>query len=260
MLIRDLVVLGRACPEPLKDGRVTVCMAGWSETLGFTRIYPTRFDMSWRRWDVVEVEVERNERDTRQESWKIAGSRSNWDTLHERIKVVGRVKTPEERRNLAGNLADDCISVINVARRSLGIIKPAEIIRTYFAENPHYGQLFQQGLPGMTEIDSVQVKRDFPYEPRIRYRCPDCQAQQGYHDQQVLEWGFYEWFRKNPGNKEQVWQNAGFGSESTDIFLLVGNQFAHRTSFLIISVLRMRSGPVAKSLFPLRKWLEDVGE
>jgi hypothetical protein len=49
MIINDLIILGRACPEPLKDGRVTVCLAGWSEEYGFIRLYPTRPNFQCKR-------------------------------------------------------------------------------------------------------------------------------------------------------------------------------------------------------------------
>jgi hypothetical protein len=244
MLIDDLVVLGRACPEPLKDGRVTVCLGGWSERHGFIRIYPTRADAKCKQWDVIRLEVERNDRDTRDESWKIVGSKGEWETLSEKIEVVGSIDSPESRRNLIGNRTDTCVNVINDEKRSLGIIKPSEILKTYFKENPKYGQLMQLGLPGMTELDSVKVKRDFPHEPRIMYRCPDCQTEAKHHDQQILEWGFYEWLRKNPDKKEQVWENARFNRPDTDIYLFVGNQAAHRTSFMVISVLRISAGAI----------------
>lgn len=252
MKINDLVVLGRACPEPLKDGRVTVCLAGWSDALGFVRLYPTRKDMPFDQWDVVEVEVDRDDRDTRLESWKIAGSKSEWEQLGTKVKVVGKVDTADARRNIVGNLADDCVGVINDAKRSLGIVKP-QILKTYFAENRKYHELFQMALPGLTEIDDTMVKRDFTHEPRIVYRCPVCQASSQQHDQQVLEWGFYEWMRKHPDEKEQVWQNAFIGRPDKDIYLLVGNQFLHRNSFMIISVLRFPKGHVTPSLFPMRK-------
>ena len=190
MIISDLVILGRACPEPLKDGRVTVCLGGWSDTYGFIRIYPTRADTRWKNWDVVRVEVEKNPQDTRDESWKIAGSRGEWDSLSDRVEVVGKVDSRDQRRNLIGNLTDSCVNVINDARRSLGIIRPEEILRTYFAENDHYSRNWQLGLPGLTELDGVKLKRDFPYEPRIQYRCPECQTLTRSHDMQVLEWGF----------------------------------------------------------------------
>ena len=206
---------------------------------------------------MIKLTVERNDRDTRKESWKIVGSKGEGESLADKIEVVRQVESRDERRNIIGNLTDTCVNVINEAKRSLGIIKPAEIRRTYFKENSKYGQLMQMGLPGMTELGSVKVKSDFPDEPRITYRCPDCLAVAQKHDQQVLEWGFYEWFRKNPGNEAQVWENAGFGKPNTDIYLLVGNQMAHRTSFMVISVLRVPSGAVNAPLFPYVKVTDE---
>ena len=99
MLIDDLVVLGRACPEPLKDGRVTVCMAGWSYRMNdFVRIYPTRPDTSCSQWDVIKVDVERNENDTRDESWKIVGSKEEWESLGSKIEVVGTSISPKAEK------------------------------------------------------------------------------------------------------------------------------------------------------------------
>jgi hypothetical protein len=256
MLIDDLIVLGRACPEPLKDGRVTVCLAGWSETYGFIRLYPTRYDSPCKRWDIIKIDVERNDRDTRAESRKIVGSRDEWDSLSSKIKIVGRLESRDRRRDFVGNLYDGSVTFINGKKRSLGIIKP-EIKKAYFRENPGYGQLYQQGLPGMTELGEVEVKRDFPFEPRVSYICPDDPNSTTEHDQQVLEWGFYEWFRKFPEKKEQVWENAGIGKVNTDIYFLVGNMAAHRNSFMVISVLRVPSGPITKSMFPLRRWEHD---
>jgi hypothetical protein len=251
-LLSDLIVLGRACPEPIKDGRITVCLGGYSRTLGFVRIYPTRTDTCWHRWDIVRVEVEKDKRDMREESWKIAGSRTEWENLSSKIKVVGHLPR-SERRNLIANLVDDCVKDINEARRSLGIVKP-NILDRYFADNPLYGQIFQQALPGLGE--STKVKRDFPVEPRVKYRCSNCKSK-GPHKQKVLEWGFYEWIRKNPDNIGQVWKNARFDSPEHDIYFFVGNQFNHRTSFLVISTLPIPVGPVQSPLVPYRKWTEE---
>ena len=70
-------------------------------------------------------------------------------------------------------------------------------------------------------------------------------------DQQVLEWGVYEWLRKNPDKKDQVWENLRLNSDKHVIYLLVGNQFLHRNSFMIISVLRMLKGEISIPLVPL---------
>ncbi len=256
MLLDDLVILGRACPEPMKDGQVTVCLAGWSEKQGFIRLYPTRYDMPCKQWDIIRVEVERNERDSRHESWKIVGSKQEWETLSEKIEILGKLEDRIARRNLIGNLRDTSVTYINDQKRSLGIIKP-NVLKTYFVENTKYLETWQAGLPGFTEFDEVQVKRDFPYEPRTTYTCPEGENPDKKHDQQILEWGFYEWFRKNPEQKEQVWQNAGFSDPKRDIYYLVGNQAAHRTSFMVISVLRFPSGDIIQSMFPPRKVADD---
>ena len=248
-LIDDLIVLGRACPEPIKDGRITVCLGGYSRTLGFVRIYPTRTDMCWRRWDIVGVEVERDDRDTREESWKIAGSRTEWENLSRKIKIVDHL-AQSKWRNLVANLVDGCVQDINEAHRSLGIVKP-NILRRYFAKNPLYGQLFQQVLPGFGE--STEVKRDFPVEPRVTYTCSGCKAKSP-HDQQVLEWGFYRWISKNPDNIGQVWENALLDSPGHDVYFFVGNQFRYRTSFVVVSILRVPTGPTQPPLLPYRKW------
>jgi hypothetical protein len=109
--------------------------------------------------------------------------------------------------------------------------------------------MFQQVLPGFGE--PTKVKRDFPREPRVTYTCSDCRNQRP-HDQQVLEWGFYEWIRKNPSDPDQVWVNALLDSPEHDIYFFVGNLFRHRKSFMVISILRVPRGPLQPPLIPYR--------
>ena len=244
MVIDDLIVLGRAVPEPLKDGRITVCLGGYSPNAGFIRIYPTKVNMNINRWAIIKVEVEKDDRDTRKESWKIAGSKKDWDHLHLQVERVGDL--PKKKQlPLVHSLVTDCVNTINDAHDSLGIIEP-DLLKCYFKENKKFGELFQATLPTFTE--DVRVKRDFPYEPRVQYRCSNCQAKQ-YHDQQVLEWGFFKWFEKQPDKYEQVWENARMQDSDYDLYFFVGNQAKYRTSFLVISVLRFKKQSFQQSLF-----------
>jgi hypothetical protein len=243
MVIDDLIVLGRAVPEPLKDGRITVCLGGYSPSKGFIRIYPTKINMDINQWAIIKVEVERDERDTRKESWKIAGSKNDWDNLHRHVKRVGEL-TRSDRLPLVYQLVTDCVNTINEAHDSLGIVKPS-ISANYFRENEKFGQLFQATLPGFNE--GIRVKRDFPYEPRVQYRCSNCKSQ-NHHDQQILEWGFFRWFDKNPDKYEQVWENSHINDPDYDVYFFVGNQARYRTSFLVISVLRFKKRPFQQML------------
>lgn len=250
-IIDDLVVLGRAVPEPIKNGRVTVCIGGYSRNIGFVRIYPTKPLTPVHRWDIVEIPVERDSRDTRMESWKIQGSKSEWDRLDQKVKVVSRLRR-EERLNLIANLTDGCVKDINDQKRSLGIVKPS-IEKCYFCPEEDYDPTLQKTLFGLPLPTSKKQHRQFP---KVKYRCPECRTKK-HHNQTVLEWGFYEWMRKNPHNNEQVWENAKFKSPKHQIYFFVGNMREYRTAFLIISTLPLPKGSIAKPFFPYRKWLGD---
>lgn len=237
MKIEDLVILGRGCPDRLRDNRETVCTAGYSNIHGFVRIYPTKTSSPLKRWNVVNVEVERNNRDTRSESWKIVGSKKEWDDLDKRISVVKEVNQNEKENLITSNLAG-CVHDINDDRRSLGIIKPT-IEKCYFGIREGYNPYVQQSLIGaIAKRLPIKTKENFPLVPRIKYRCSNCRAK-GFHDQQVIDWGFYEWIRKYPEKKEQVWENAKVVNGNSDIYFFIGNQASHRRSFMIISILSL---------------------
>ncbi|CEA12794.1 hypothetical protein [Methanobacterium formicicum] len=246
-VIDDLIILGRACPEKIRDGRITVCTAGYSETSGFIRVYPTHLYMPWHQWDIVSVPVEQNPYDNRTESWKIKGSKHEWDSLHKKIDIVGNFKE-KHRLDFLHNLVDGCVKGINDDKRSLGIIKPT-INNVFFAEQKNYDSTTQIDLSG---LEQTKVKDQYPNQPRIKYNCSDCKATNN-HDQQVLEWGFYEWMRKNPGNIEQVWDNARISDSEYEKFFFIGNHFRYRSSFFIISVLRVKKKGIQKSLIPFKK-------
>lgn len=234
-VIDDLIILGKAVPELTKNRRATVCTAGYSPELGFVRIYPTNVFSPLKRWNIVSVPVERDSQDTRDESWKIQGSRSEWERLHKKMDVVGQLRRKEDRLKLVRDLIDGCVFDINDVHRSLGIIKPV-IKKCYFEEETNYDPTVQETLYGGF---TPTTKRQYPVKPKIVYRCSDCRTKTE-HNQQVLEWGLYEWMRKNPDNIEQVWDNVGVQSDDWDCNFLVGNQARERTSFMIISILRFK--------------------
>lgn len=235
MVIDDLIVLGRACPEPTSDGRTTVCLGGYSYDHGFIRIYPTKIDTPIHRWDIVAAEVERNPKDSRRESWKIVDSHEGWDGLNKNIEKLGEFPS-ENRLSLVDSIADSCVNVINARKDSLGVIKPIDI-SPYFRPNPKHGGFYQLVMPMLAV--KASVKRDFIQEPRFRYTCTSCLAKKG-HDQQVLEWGVYRFMEKYPDRYEEVWGALLLTNERYCHYLFVGNQAQHRSSFMVISVLRFK--------------------
>jgi hypothetical protein len=231
--IKDLVILGRSSPDMMKDGRMSVCVAGYSRQHGFIRLYPTRVDSPLKTWNVVEVPVERNDQDHRFESWKIEGSKSEWPSLSNRIKVIGYVPR-EDRLDLLRSHIDGCVMDINDQRRSLGLVSPS-FRKCYFEDRADYDSSFQLTLFGRVLMSD---KHKYGLQPRVRYRCSGCRAADS-HDQQILEWGVYEWFRKHPDGPEKVWDNLFSREAKQQILFLVGNLARHPSSFMVISILRI---------------------
>ncbi len=232
-MIDDLVILGRSSPDKLSDNRVSVCAAGYSRTVGFVRLYPTKMDSPLKVWNIVTVPVERNPQDSRAESWKIHGSKSEWEHLSDKIEVVGELRG-KDRLLLLNPIVSKCVKDLGDQGRSLGIIMPSSR-KCYFKLRDDFDPAIQMTLFGET---STPNKHGYRLQPRATYRCQECRQSQG-HDQQILEWGVYEWMRKNPGKEEQVWENLFWREKQQEILFLVGNQARRPSSFMVISILRV---------------------
>ena len=231
--IDDLVVLGRAAPEPIDDGRRTVCLGGYSETLGFVRLYPTQRRMKQcQRWNVISVPVEpAAPDDTRDESYKIVGSRDSWERLHTKIEKVGRL-SKSERIQLVERLAGDCTGRLNDQHKSLGIAKPKEIHGHYLKSHPN--PTYQVTLNG----NRRQGKREYPQKLYVRYECVDC-ALEGLHNQHCIEWGIYRYWDEN-NTPEGVVDALHLTDNNYQHYFFVGNLNHRRQAYIIISDLRFK--------------------
>jgi hypothetical protein len=254
--LTDLVILGRAAPEEMSDGRQSACTGAWSPTRGFIRLYPIdpRANL-FSRWDVINVDVERNPKDARHESWKIKGRKSYQD---EKVEVTGKFPR-RQRATLLHNLEDECVRVINNAKRSLGIVRP-ETIHALKPEpwdendEPHVqAKLF-------TDNDDFQVdnREDFEYNLKLKYTCPKCQLKQGFHNHTLLEWGAYMGLKNNPGNPDQLRRNYKFDDDEYNHWFFVGNLNRFKNSFIVISVIWLKNDvPIEHTLTEYPKVAPD---
>jgi hypothetical protein len=233
-VIDDLVILGMSCPDELHDGRKTVCTAGYSSKLGFIRIYPVPTWAGLSRWDIVQVPLEKNPADVRDESWKIEGSKSQWNELHKKIKRVDKLDRKVAISILEKNVVD-CVSTLNENHISLGIIKPTSM-EPYFSKRDTYDGSVQVTLDSETLFRTIH---NYKVQPRIKYRCSGCKLTNP-HDQQIIEWGVYEWLRNNENEMDQVWENLHINDPLWTHYFLVGNQVRHLTSYMIISDFRFK--------------------
>lgn len=242
--IPDLVVLGRAAPEPIQDGRETVCLGGYSRKEGYVRLYPTQRRMTeLRRWNVVSVPVVHEpEHDNRAESYKIAGSRQDWNELHQKIERVDRLQRPQQIQ-LTHQLAVNCPSKLNDKEQSLGMVEPAAI-EDYWLEETE-GDTVQTDLSGETRMG----KSDYDYKLYLQYRCQGCQAINP-HEQHCIEWGIYKYW-DNRDDYEGVFDALRLSDGGYKHYFFVGNLNHHRTAYIVISIIRFKKSELLETGIPI---------
>jgi hypothetical protein len=239
LILEDFVMLGTTVPEPNSDGRVFVCSAGFSdECRSLIRIYPLARRNAPKRWTVNKVPLERNPKDSRDESWQVAGDRTpgahrwinyEFDRVREQI-------SPSARAHLLSRHVLGSIQEANAKRRSLTIIHPEEI-ELHFEANPDSGSndapplaLFDLSVPENAEQRGA---RRFPWMPRLKFR-----DEGGWHNLMLRDWGTFELQRKHLDEENYFIDNLRdalkLGPSSS---LLVGNMNNQRNSWLVISVL-----------------------
>jgi len=229
VIIEDFTMLGTTVPEPTKsDGRVFVCSAGISRELGLIRIYPLARRNIPRRWNTYRVPLERNPKDSRPESWKIRGDRS--DGAHELINAsfeeVGKFSRAE-RKSVLSRYVVESIKEANERKLSLAILQP-KIGDLDFEYNPESPDSPELRLFDVDRPKPVGARR-FPYIPRLHFK-----DEAGPHHLMIRDWGCFEWMRKHPDRYKELPQCLNLNDDSS---LLIGNFNQHRTSWLIISVL-----------------------
>ena len=235
--VDDCIVLGNAVPDELSDNRFAVCTAGYSPQNGLVRIYPVPPRSNMKRWNIVKVPLERNPKDTRSESWKIQGSKSDWLKLADKIEPKGKLKREEQidlLKKLFKDYGVDCVSELNERKASLGLVRP-KTFKPRFEKREDHDPSSQLGLFSTEPFLTI---KNYKIQPRISYTCSGCKTTNQLHDQQVLEWGVYEWIRQNEEHPEKVWENLHITDPEYDKRFLVGNQFLYRNSFMIISIFR----------------------
>lgn len=231
MRLDDFVMLGTTVPEVLSDGREAVCSAGYSEEYGsLLRLYPLSRFGAPRRWHAYRVEIERNSRDRRAESWALRGERRvdhaqiNFRSFSEEGRVEPFELSEAIERNEVASIKE-----ANGRRMSLAFLRPRNI-KLSFDYNPESPDSPQLKL--FAGREPVKGSKRFAYTPRLQFL-----DQEGYgHNLQLRDWGAFEFLRKYPKDHSGLKQNLKLDDEPV---LLIGNHAQHRTSWLVISVLHV---------------------
>ena len=218
MILEDFVMLGKTAPEMDRQGRMTVCSAGWSPELRqLIRIYPLAVENAPPNFSVSQVKLERNHKDSRHESWKIAGDRgvdvhhninsrfevkrmlNDWNGLVDQIPVVSSIKDA------------------NARRLSLAVIQPEDRPEFYLERNK-----------AKEVVKKAAGSKSFKYIPRLNFKLGDSNHKIKYLNQEVYDY-------ITPTSKSNFWKVKNRFKNNPK--LLVGNMFAYRNNWLVIAGL-----------------------
>jgi hypothetical protein len=224
--IISYVPLAKSIPEYSKrDGSVYTCSLGYSTEKGLIRVYPIPLKGMYK-WNIYKIPVERNKRDSRMESFKLASySRKNdFIGLSNDVKQIGIIRNKQALIQQLSNNIYPSISRMNELRISIGLIKVNEY-NVFWDNNDRFINTTQIGMFDDVEIADFTkyTKETKMKESRIKFKDAD-----GLHNLQFNEWQYYE-FQRKYGYELDAFRNINGRGEK---YLLLGNMNGYRMNWI----------------------------
>lgn len=210
------------------------------------RIYPIKFrqldfDKRYPRWSIINAEIEKNDKDSRPESYRIN------DSSIQVIKKIDTKKEWAERKELVLPLQVSTVQQIKEQGNSLGIIKPATINRYYCETTDRDWKPQQQAVLEQLDLfePSVQLEK-IPYNFGYEFIEQDGTK----HRYSISDWEIKELYRNCRNRSKEATLDARekeavekvrqkledeFLSKK-DLYFIVGNLNVRRNIFMIIGL------------------------
>ncbi|QXJ30332.1 hypothetical protein [Saccharolobus shibatae] len=266
-----------------------MCTVGLNENLEWRRIYPIPADIFFRgdysnlrfkKWDIIEVDLtDARPKDPRTESYKVV----NWKD----IKIIGHIERWEDRIGLLEKVLDKDIESIWNSNRSIGVIKPVQLIDFYVKQRNRIKEeaemevlnkmdeaqatleqyinirsLRDEILPDVKEEKEIKIEQ-LPWIG-YKFKCANinCKA----HEMMAIDWEIQELFRKynqlDPVKKKVFYEFKN----RRNLYFVIGNTWRFRKSFMIISVVYPPTGTranlnvsfdkfISKQNYGIDRWL-----
>jgi len=253
--IERILILAKTYPSPSAQYVETSCVAGITDKGCMRRLYPVPFrlienNQQFKKWQWVDVRVEKASNDRRPESHKIYV-----DTLVCGHQVDTRSEWAERRDWISKAPSFDSFTAMDTARSedglSLAMLRPARIIGLDITAARHTDwtdeereKLTRQQMELFSEAEArreVKDLRKIPFDFYYRYMCdtPDGRAE---HKHKIVDWeaGALFWnCRKKYGADWEVPFRAKLEAELTgkDLTFLMGNLHRFQDQWLIVSLI-----------------------
>ena len=248
---RKILIATKTYPAISTKYKETVCTAGIlldddEKPLQWIRIYPIRYrgldtDKRYKRWSIISAEIERNDKDYRQKSYRIN------DTSINIIRTIGTENNWEDRKSLVLPLQFNSIFEIESQGKSLGIIKPKSIEKYFSKTTEREWSSKQQAVQDQGDLFEPSVELDkIPYQ--FYYQFTDMDNIK--HSYSISDWEISQLYRNCRNNsqsntlegkekeaiikvKEQL---EGNFLAKKDLYFIVGNLKNHKKTFMIIGI------------------------
>ncbi|WP_051319511.1 MULTISPECIES: hypothetical protein [Planktothrix] len=248
---RKILIATKTYPSISTKYRETVCTAGIllddnEQPLEWIRIYPIRFrkldfDKRYPRWSIISVKIEKSDKDSRLESYRID------DSSIEILRRIGTQNNWSERKSFVLPLQFQSIQDIRDQGKSLGIIKPESILKYYYEKDKREWGDKQQGI--LDQLDFFEIPSDLEKIP-YKFGYEFIENNQVKHKYSISDWEISELYRKcrDRSKKDTLEEREAEALEKVreklevdflnkkDLYFIVGNLKDHRQTFMIIGL------------------------
>ena len=248
----NILILVKTYPSISQKYRETVCTAGLLldkefKPSSWIRIYPIRYrnldnDKRFQKWTIISAKIERNDRDHRDESYRID------DGSIEIIRQIDyKYDAWQERRNFLLPFQARSTSEIRDSGKSLGLIKPKQVKRSLFQADSRDWSPKQQAV--LDQKDLLEPERDFKDLEKIPYKFfyEFIEEDNTRHKYSIIDWEIYQLYRncrnRAQSNGEQdtekiavqkVIQKLDYLAYEKDLYLIIGSIKNHPQNFVVI--------------------------
>ncbi|HAN75154.1 MAG TPA: hypothetical protein DCQ51_03810 [Planktothrix sp. UBA8407] len=248
---RKILIATKTYPSISTKYRETVCTAGIllddnEQPLEWIRIYPIRFrqldfDQRYPRWSIISAKIEKNDQDSRLESYRID------DSSIKILRLIGTQDNWSERKSFVLPLEFESIQSIKDQGKSLGIIKPESIVKYYYKKDKREWRDKQKGI--LDQLDLFEIPSDLEKIP-YKFFYEFIENNQVKHKYSISDWEISELYRKcrDRSKKDTLEEREAEALEKVreklevdflnkkDLYFIVGNLKDHRQTFMIIGL------------------------
>jgi hypothetical protein len=249
---RKILIATKTYPSISTKYRETVCTAGVllndaDKPIQWVRIYPIRFrqldfDKRYPRWSVISAKIERNDKDSRSESYRID------DSSIEIVKQIDSKNNWAHRKELVLPLQSKSIKEIIAQGKSLGLIKPQNITKYYYKDTEREWNPKQQAIIDQNDLFEPNVELEkIPYNFGYEFFDEDGEK----HKYTISDWEIKELYRKcrdkSTGSTQEDKEKEALEKlrqklegeflSKKDLYFIVGNLKYRLKTFMIIGLV-----------------------